>query len=208
MGQKQRRPDDVGQSLAPADQGAGPPAPRPPNAQRPLWAPEDADLSVVPPEVQQAITELIEPTYQEFVVEAADGLEKSIGISLTHLLWLELLEQFDMKRQYVQVDAVLNLPGNRHESIAQHLRLVESKVRVGYFLVRIRELAEQAAARPRSAIGPALVLPPDRDCAATDGGGNTSLTAAVLGENEPAVDDNSTILAEGESGPLQDVPAA
>ena len=114
------------------------PEPRPQNL--PLWAPDGVDLQFVPQEVQQAVAELVQPLYDQFVLGAADGLEKSLGVTIAHLLWLEILEQFDMKREYTQIDAVLNLPGNRHEMIDRHLRLIDSKLRVGYFLVRIREL--------------------------------------------------------------------
>jgi hypothetical protein len=114
-----------------------PTEPRPQNL--PLWAPEGVDLQFVPAEVRQAVAELVQPLYDQFVIGAADGLEKSLGVSIAHLLWLEILEQFDLKREYTQVDAVLGLPGNRHEMIDRHLRLIDSKLRVGYFLVRIRE---------------------------------------------------------------------
>ncbi len=78
--------------------------PRPRNL--PLWVPEGVDLQFVPAEVQQAVGELVQPLYDQFVVGAADGLEKSLGVTITHLLWLEILEQFDIKREYTQVEAV------------------------------------------------------------------------------------------------------
>jgi hypothetical protein len=112
----------------------------------PLWTPAGIELSRVPAEVQQAAREIVQPVCEQFVLHAADGLEKSLGATIAHLLWLEILEQFDMKREYVNIDSVLNLPGNRQDVIAQHLRLIEAKVRVGYFLVRIRELRQRAAA--------------------------------------------------------------
>ena len=119
----------------------------------PLWTPAGLDLERVPEEVQLAAREIVQPVYEQFVVRATDGLEKSLGVTIAHLLWLEILEQFDMKREYVTIDAVLGLPGNRHEAIAQHLRLVAAKVRVGYFLLRIRQLREQAAAMRASPVG-------------------------------------------------------
>jgi hypothetical protein len=111
----------------------------------PLWAPCGIDLKIVPKEVQQAALELIQPLYNQFVLNSSDPLEKSLGVTITHLLWLEILEQFDMKREYTQVNAVLNLPGNRHETIDRHLRLIDSKLRVGYFLSRIREQHKRLA---------------------------------------------------------------
>jgi hypothetical protein len=128
-----------------------PSKPRPQNL--PLWAPDGVDLEVVPPKIQQAVSELIQPIYEQFVINASDGLEKSLGITITHLLWLEILEQFDIKREYVQVEAVLNISHNRPEMIDRHLRLIDSKLRIGYFLVRIKELrsrlADQAQLQPQ-----------------------------------------------------------
>jgi len=99
---------------------------------QPLWVPEGIDLSYVPVEVRQAVAEVIQPVYEQYVVGADDGLEKSLGLTLTHLLWLEVLEQFDLKREYTQVQAVLGITGNREQLMARHLRLIDSKVRVGY----------------------------------------------------------------------------
>jgi len=112
--------------------------PRPQNI--PLWAPDGVDLEVVPPEIKQAIAELVQPIYEQFVVNASDALEKSIGITISHLLWLEILEQLDIKREYIQIEAVLNISHNRPEMIERHLRLIDSKLRIGYFLLRIKEL--------------------------------------------------------------------
>jgi hypothetical protein len=111
----------------------------------PLWAPGGVDLKIVPSEVQQAARQLIQPLYNQFVLNSSDPLEKSLGVTISHLLWLEILEQFDMKREYTQVNAVLNLPGDRHETIDRHLRLIDSKLRVGYFLTRIREQQKRLA---------------------------------------------------------------
>jgi hypothetical protein len=53
--------------------------PRTDGAQKPLWVPEDIDLDFVPAEVQQAVAELVEPVYKQFVMGSAAGLENSIA---------------------------------------------------------------------------------------------------------------------------------
>jgi hypothetical protein len=137
------------------------PLPRPQNL--PLWAPDGVDLKVVPLEVRQAITELIQPIYEQYVVNASDGMEKSLGITIVHLLWLEILEQFDIKSEYLQIEAVLHISHNRPEKIDRHLRLIDSKLRVGYFLLRIKELrtrlAHQAQLPPPLAADAPIVIP-------------------------------------------------
>ena len=119
------------------------------NPNLPGWVPQGVDLALVPPEVRQAITELIEPVYRQFVLAATDALEKSLGVTVTHLLWLEVLDQFDMKRQ-IRDDMVLRSKGNRHDAIAQHLRVIDAKVRVGYFLVRLQEFRSRLAEREKA----------------------------------------------------------
>jgi hypothetical protein len=112
---------------------------------QPLWAPEGVDLDFVPVEIQQSVNEIIKPVYEQFVVTAPDGLERSLGLTLCHLLWLEVLDQFDLKREYTKIDSVLAMEKDRGRIIDQHLRLIDSKVRIGYFLVRLRELRKRLA---------------------------------------------------------------
>ena len=113
------------------------------HARCPLWVPQGVDLEVVPAEVRQAVVEVVQPVYERIVLGADDPLEKSLGVTIAHLLWLEVLQQFDLKREYVQFSAVLGLSENRSAMIEQHLRIIYSKVKVGYFLARIRELRQK-----------------------------------------------------------------
>ena len=113
------------------------------DARCPLWVPQGADLEVVPQEVRQAIVEVVQPVYERIVLAADDPLEKSLGVTTAHLLWLEVLQQFDLKREYLQYSAVLGLSENRGAMIEQHLRIIYSKVKVGYFLARLRELRQK-----------------------------------------------------------------
>jgi hypothetical protein len=109
----------------------------------PLWVPNDADLELMPQEVQQAVTQIIQPVYERFVIASDDPLEKSLGVTVTHLLWLEILQQADLKREYTEITAVLGTAQNHGQDIDQHLRIIESKVKVGYLLTRIRELRQR-----------------------------------------------------------------
>jgi hypothetical protein len=128
------------------DPNPAPAQPRPKDA--PLWSPQGADLNLVPPEIRQAITELIQPLYEQYVLNAKDALEKSLGASMAHILWLEVLDQFDIRREYIQFDAVMDMTMNRPAMIERHLRLLGSKLQMGYFLVRIKELRNRMAQHP------------------------------------------------------------
>jgi hypothetical protein len=98
----------------------------------------------VPEEVRQAIRELVQPAYERLVLAPDDPLERTLGVTLAHLLWLEVLQQFDLKRHYVETSAVLRLAENPGPAIEQHLRILYAKVKVGHFLARVRELRDKS----------------------------------------------------------------
>ena len=120
----------------------------PPTSPAPLWVPNDVDLHLVPDEVRQAITQIVQPVYERFVIASDDPLEKSPGVTATHLLWLEILQQADLKREYSEITAVLGTQKDHGRDIDQHLRIIKSKVKVGYLLTRIRELRHRWNDRP------------------------------------------------------------
>ena len=133
--------------------------PRPPD--QPVWTPEGVQWSRVPEAVRQAIREIIEPIYVESVLHASDGLEKSLAITLTHLLWLEILDQYEIKQDYANIEALLELPGNRESQINRHLRLLDSKIRFGKLLYKFRELRQRKSELPiSSSPAPSLPAPP------------------------------------------------
>ena len=140
----------------------------------PLWVPSNVDLKLVPDEIRQAIIQIVQPVYERFVIASDDPLEKSLGVTVTHLLWLEILQQADLKREYSEITAVLGTQKDHGRDIDQHLRIIESKVKVGYLLTRIRELRHRSnqrssvfAAVPDPAAPTAIdvdsTAPPDRD---------------------------------------------
>jgi hypothetical protein len=106
----------------------------------PLWLPDACDLERMPVEVRQAVAEIVQPAYAEMVQGAATGMEKSLGASIVHLLWLEILDQYDIKKDYTNNVLTLGMESNRKDAIAQYIRLIDAKLRVGNFMVRLREL--------------------------------------------------------------------
>ncbi len=123
-------------------------------AATPTWIPKGEDLKRIPPDVQAALAETIQPAYEQLVLQAAHPIDRSLGHTLVHLLWLEVLEQYDLGLEYLNFHAALGLPGGRSQAIDQHLRLINSKLRVGYFLQRVQEI------RRRHAEAPPLPNPP------------------------------------------------
>ncbi len=112
---------------------------------RPAWAPESVDLDKVPEPVRQAVAEIIEPAYRQMVAEAEDPIERSIGLTVVHLMWLEVLDQHEAKHEYLTT-ASLNLPQDRFAAIDQHLRMLHTKVKVGSFVIQLREMRRRSEA--------------------------------------------------------------
>ncbi len=81
---------------------------------QPAWVPEDVDLHKVPEAVRQAVAEIIEPAYRQLVTEAEDPLERSFGVTLVQLMWLEVLEQHEAKHDYLNT-SLLNIPQDRYQ---------------------------------------------------------------------------------------------
>jgi hypothetical protein len=127
---------------------------------RPLWLPEGSDLEKFPAEIAQAAEEIVVPAYQQLVVNANSGMERSMGASLVHLLWLEILDQFDIKSDYVKFDLNIGISVGRKSAIDDHIRLLETKLRVGQFMHRIEAYRRQFQPAPAPQTPP---LPPSPD---------------------------------------------
>lgn len=127
---------------------------------RPPWIPAGVELERVPPQVLRAVEQVVLPAYRDLVLEAADPLERSLGTTLVHLLWLEIVQQHELSREYYAFSVVLDLPMNTRGMIAEHLHLIDSKIRAGSFLLRLREIRARLG---RSAGSMPPVLPPPDD---------------------------------------------
>jgi hypothetical protein len=109
---------------------------------RPYWLPAATSLESLPPEVQDLFRYVVEPAYEELVINCGDALERSVGTCLVQLLWELGLEQLaagaavDPRRL---VSAVETLSARRDE----RLRLIGKKMQVAQMLVKLRELGER-----------------------------------------------------------------
>jgi hypothetical protein len=63
---------------------------------RPYFIPPTIDWDALPESHRVAITTIIEPVYDEYVVQATDALERSNGTSIASCLLMELLDQLDL----------------------------------------------------------------------------------------------------------------
>ena len=75
----------------------GTPGPKTPQVPRPAgapyWLPVGPFWDRLAEGVRRAVGEILEPAYRRLVVEARDELERSAGMTLVHLMWLEICDQ-------------------------------------------------------------------------------------------------------------------
>ena len=113
---------------------------------RPYWMPGDADFEKLPDGVKAAMEGIIGPGYRELVMGAPNALERLAGMSLVHLVHIEVLDQVDLGRNLAAAE-----PTDREKRMAGHVRLVGAKLRAASFVHRLR----QARGRMGSADGKA-----------------------------------------------------
>jgi hypothetical protein len=110
-------------------------------APRPYWIPPEIDYAQLPEPVRVAFDAIVLPTYNELVLGAADSLERAAGVTLTFLLALEVLDQFEIGRSLDFLGrAGDSANAERDKLIGRHLRLLGACQRSAIFLARLREL--------------------------------------------------------------------
>jgi hypothetical protein len=124
------------QSLSP--RAESPPEPDP---NLPHWLPVGDDWGSLPKSIRQAVPQILTPAYRRFVLEAPGELERSFGLTLVHLMWLELCDQAKLvaATDPNSLDAVL---GNAEQLTERHLHLVSAKCQTAELLVKLRLLGE------------------------------------------------------------------
>lgn len=107
---------------------------------RPYFLPPDLDLETLPAGVRAALEAIVQPAYEELVVQAPTALDRSAGMSLVFLQVQELIEQFERGRQMT-----LGLQGrdsggeSRDEDLQRYLRVIGAKDRAANFILRVRQ---------------------------------------------------------------------
>ena len=73
-------------------------------------------------------------------------------------MWTEILEQHDQKREYSHVESVIGLAGHRGDIIERQLKVIDRKLRVANFLLRMRQQreAEGRSRKPTTPMGSGL----------------------------------------------------
>lgn len=105
---------------------------------RPYFVPEGVDFDSLPESARAAIAAILDPAYQELVLAAPEGLEKSVGMTIVHLVWREILDQLELGQQPGATGGFTK-PADRQKLIERHLRLVGAKVKATSLMLRLQE---------------------------------------------------------------------
>jgi hypothetical protein len=122
----------------------------------PYWLPMGKRWQGLPENTRQAALRLIVPAYRRIVLEARDELERSVGVTLVHLMWLEVCGQIQLgviTADPQSLEAVLSDP---EQLIDRHLRLTTIKCQTAELLMKLRIVT----ALPRDSASPLPALPP------------------------------------------------
>lgn len=124
----------------------------------PYWLPRGPFWERLSEGVKRAVGEVLEPAYRRLVVEARDELERSAGITLVHLMWLEICDQAamsDIVGNREEIDAFVKDP---EAAVDRHLHLVAAKNSTAELLLKLRMVRETIQRQERLA-GPPHAVP-------------------------------------------------
>jgi hypothetical protein len=110
---------------------------------RPFWIPDTVRFDALPEAVRAAIIEIVNPAYQELVLEATGALEKAAGLSFVHTLWLEIVEQYEIGKGMAHMLPRGESSVTHRDAIGRHLRLLGAKEKFGKFLLQIQAVREK-----------------------------------------------------------------
>jgi hypothetical protein len=108
----------------------------------------------VPSDVRHAAITLVQPFYEEHVNNTDDSVERMLATTVAYLMWTELLEQHDQKREYSHIESVIGLAGHRGSIIEQQLKIIDRKLRIATFFLKLREKRADDPRRRKPAISP------------------------------------------------------
>ena len=122
----------------------------------PYWIAEAGSWEGLPDGLQRAIPSVLAPAYRRLVLEAPGELERSTGITLVHLMWLEVCDRLSMAAVVADRDSIVATVANVEAMISRHLNLVTAKCNAAELLMKLRMMRGMLRQRPelpRAALG-------------------------------------------------------
>ena len=106
------------------------------------------------------VPRILTPAYRRFVLDAPGELERSIGLTLVHLMWLEVCDQIHLATATADPSSLDAILKNPEDMIDRHLHLVTAKCQTAELLVKLRLVTEAIQRPPTTA--PSLPSPAGR----------------------------------------------
>ncbi len=116
----------------------------------PYCIPPGVDIDRFPADVRTAIRRVINPAYRELVDQVRNSLQKSAGLTVIWLMWLEILDQIQLGHSLTTARSITQVSEEREQLITRHLRLVGSKIKASSFLLRLHEFEQKHGSMPGS----------------------------------------------------------
>src|SRR5690349_11866304 len=102
------------------------------------FIPENVDWDALSESHRVAITTVVQPVYEEYVVRATDALERSAGSSITSCLVMELLDQLEVGGLLGGAEDAKDERRNRERLFSRLLRTTTVKQKLTDGLMRLR----------------------------------------------------------------------
>ena len=109
----------------------------------------------MPEDMRQMVSRILIPAYRRFVLDAPGELERSVGTTLVHLMWLELCGQVQLGKVVADpksLEAILSSP---EQMIDRHLRLTMTKCQTAELLLKL-QMVKGMLQHPSFSPGPAF----------------------------------------------------
>ena len=115
---------------------------------QPSWMPDGPLWELFSPGFRHTIQEVLAPAYRQFVLDVTDPIERSVGMTVVQLLWLEAWNHEQLVGSFApSSDPLLMELAQPHERISRHLELVAAKCHATELLAKVRLLRQTLEAR-------------------------------------------------------------
>jgi hypothetical protein len=128
----------------------------PPSPDVPYWIPRGSGWNTLAETTRQAVNQILAPAYRQLVLEAQGEVERSVGITLVHLMWLEICGQVPMAMAVVEPLLAAIQADDPDVLVNRHLHLVAAKCQAAELLSKVRMVGEIVR---RSAVATPPYLP-------------------------------------------------
>ncbi|MBU4270717.1 MAG: hypothetical protein KKA28_02455 [Planctomycetes bacterium] len=104
----------------------------------PHWLSADGCWIKMPEDMRQMVSRILTPAYRRFVLDAPGELERSVGMTMVHLMWLELCGQVQLGMVVADPKSLEAILGNPEDMIDRHLRLTMTKCQTAELLLKLQ----------------------------------------------------------------------